>query len=62
MTDDPEYLTPEEIADRLRLSVRTIYTCIRQGELIALKVRGKYRVLRADYDTWVKELTHNEGD
>ena len=47
-------LTPAEVADELRLDVRTVYALLRTGELphIDLGWRTK-RIRRADLDTYI---------
>lgn len=37
-------LTPEEAAERLRVSVRSVYTYLRSGELPGRKVGGLWRI------------------
>ena len=43
-----EYLTVEEIAERLKVSTDTVLRLIRRKELIAHKISGTYRVTFED--------------
>jgi excisionase family DNA binding protein len=53
MTD--EVLTIKEIATLLKLADKTVYSMAQQGELPAFKVRGQWRIRRADFDAWMLE-------
>lgn len=47
--DDLEnYLTPQEVADKLKVNLRTIYRWIREGKLKAVKIVGGWRISEAD--------------
>ena len=60
-------LTPPEIAEQCRVSVRTVLRAIRAGRLRAsrLGTRGSYRVRAADVEAWlagtVVEPPHREA-
>lgn len=49
------FLTPLEIAERMRVSKMTIYRLIHLGELPATKVGSSYRVAQADFETWLAQ-------
>jgi excisionase family DNA binding protein len=49
-------LTVKEIAERLRLSRRTVYRMIADGELPSFKVRGQRRVTQGDFDVYLMNL------
>lgn len=51
MTD--EVLTIKEIAVLLKLADKTVYSMAQLGELPAFKVRGQWRVRRADFEAWM---------
>jgi acetyl-CoA synthetase len=38
------YLTPQEVADKLKIDVRTIYRWIREKKLKAVKLVGGWRI------------------
>jgi excisionase family DNA binding protein len=41
------YLTVQQAADELGLSTKTIYRMVKDGELAAIKVRGRVRIERS---------------
>jgi excisionase family DNA binding protein len=47
-------LTPQDVAERCRLSVKVVYRAISSGELRATKLRGRVRVEPADLDEWIR--------
>jgi excisionase family DNA binding protein len=53
MTD--EVLTIKEVAVLLKLADKTVYSMAQQGELPAFKVRGQWRIRRADFEAWMQE-------
>ena len=51
MDSPEEFLTPQEIATRLKLTKATIWRWIRERKLPAIKVGSKvYRVKKEDYE------------
>lgn len=55
MDKGQEYLTVQEVADFLRLSVLTIYKYIKEGELQAVEFGGHYRVSRKALEKFIEE-------
>lgn len=49
-----EVLTIQEIASLLKLADKTVYSMAQGGELPAFKVRGQWRVRRADFEAWME--------
>jgi len=47
-------LTVRDVATRSKLSEKTVRRAIRRGELIAFKVRGRWRVRESDYEAWIE--------
>ena len=41
-----KYITPEEVADELGLSLTTVYNLLRKGQLPGVKVGRKWIILR----------------
>jgi excisionase family DNA binding protein len=56
-TDPDEYLTVAEVAGILKLNQQTVRNWIDRGELPALRVGRRVRILRSDFDT----LLENAG-
>ncbi len=52
---EPDFLTIEEIAERLRVKVYTVRIWIRKGELPAYKVGRDYRIRKEDFEEWLKK-------
>jgi len=54
-----KYLKPDEIAWELRVSTRTVYRLISEGELIAFAIRkgGAVRIPRNSLDRFVENQT-----
>lgn len=48
-------LTPEELAEKLNISKRTIYTWVSEGRLPAYKMGKKLRFKESEIDDWVLE-------
>lgn len=60
--NDNEYLTAQEIADKLRVDRRTVNNWIIQGKLPAIKLGDKnshYRVKILDFEEFMKGLSRN---
>jgi excisionase family DNA binding protein len=45
---DEQLYTPQEVADYLKVDVRTVYRWLREGELNALRFRREYRISETD--------------
>lgn len=56
---DVRLLRPEEVAEALRVSVRTVYNIVRRGDLTACRIGlgdGRIRVHPDDLAAYVKRL------
>ncbi|HEU5230950.1 MAG TPA: helix-turn-helix domain-containing protein [Ktedonobacteraceae bacterium] len=63
MSDKPEFLTVEEIANRLRVHEDTILRWIRAKRLKAYKIGRDYRIEKIDYEEFLRErYTGNPDD
>jgi len=49
----PQFLTPAEVADQLRVSSMTVYRLIKSGELRAARIGKSYRITEADVDAYL---------
>jgi acetyl-CoA synthetase len=45
---DEQLYTPQEIADYLKVDVRTVYKWLREGEMNAIRFRREYRIAESD--------------
>ena len=48
-------LTLNDVADRLRVTRRTLYRWIKEGKFHAIKVGGCWRVLEEDYQQYLND-------
>jgi excisionase family DNA binding protein len=48
-----EVLTIKEAAALLKLAEKTVYTMAQAGEIPAFKIRGKWRIKRSEFDSWL---------
>lgn len=53
VTDLPSYLTRQQVADRLNVSIWTVRRLIADGALRAFKIRGQYRIDPRDLDKYL---------
>jgi len=63
MSNEPEFLTVEEVANRLRVHEDTVLRWIRAGRLKAYKIGRDYRIERTDYEEFLRQrYTGNPDD
>ena len=46
-------LTTKEVAALLKLAEKTVYAMANAGEIPAFKIRGQWRIKRAELDQWI---------
>jgi excisionase family DNA binding protein len=49
-----QFLTPQEIAEELKLNLVTIYGYIRAKKMVALKIGRSYRIESNDFDAFIE--------
>ena len=54
MPDFQAFLTTEEVLAYLKITPRTIYRLIRNGELPAVRIGRQWRFRRNDLDAWLE--------
>jgi excisionase family DNA binding protein len=54
-TEQPPFLTPQEVSDLLRVSVYTVRRWIKEGDLPAYKVGRGWRIKEGELETWLTE-------
>lgn len=52
-----EYLTPEEVAEILKVSNKAILDWLRSGDIPGTKVGRLWRIPKADLETWLESNT-----
>lgn len=55
-----EVLIIKEVAALLKLAEKTVYAMANAGELPAFKIRGQWRIKRAELDRWIDEQPRGE--
>lgn len=50
-----QYYTPQEVADALKVNIRTIYKWIREGKFSAIKIGGVLRIPKEQLDDFLRE-------
>ncbi len=55
-----EYVTPEEVAERLKVSRPTVYQWVRQGKLESARFGRTVRITRDSYERFIEE-GHEKG-
>jgi len=54
-----EVMTPKELAEYLRVHVRTIYRLAKSGQIPSLKVGGSWRFKKENVDSWLSETKYS---
>jgi excisionase family DNA binding protein len=57
----PQFLTPGEVAEQLRVSSMTVYRLLKSGELRSAKIGKSYRILQTDVDAYLEERFSDVG-
>lgn len=52
---DEKLLTPEQVADRLQVTVQTIYTWLRSGFLPSIKIGRLWRIRPSDLEEFIRQ-------
>lgn len=54
MAAEPEFYTVKEVAERLRVSLKTIYRMVERDEIRAIRLGDVYRIPRESLDTLLR--------
>lgn len=55
------YYTPQEVADKLKINVRTLYRWIREGKLKAVKVGELWRISETELNRLLNKEDSTNG-
>jgi excisionase family DNA binding protein len=55
--ETPPAYTPEEVAERLNVSVATVHEFLRDGRLKGFKLTRQWRIERADVEEFIRRQT-----
>lgn len=58
---DEEFFTPEEVADRFKVTRRTIYRWIKEGRLQSVKVGDLVRITKSALEEFLKAGQEGAG-
>jgi len=56
-----KFLTPQEVADHLRVSKMTVYRLLKSGELASVRIGRSLRVRESDMHAFLKARFHQAG-
>jgi excisionase family DNA binding protein len=57
----PRLLTPNEVAEQLRVSTMTVYRLIKAGDLVAARIGRSYRLRPEDVDGFLSRRFTQAG-
>jgi len=52
-----EFYTAQELADKLRVNIMTIYRYIKAGKLKVYKIGKEFRIDKNDFDEFLKKVS-----
>jgi excisionase family DNA binding protein len=56
------YYTPKEVAQRLKVSRKSIYRWLESGDLRAVKFGRDYRIMESDLEDFIRERRTRRGE
>lgn len=62
MTDNKQLLTPEQVAERLQVTIRTVYQWLADGDLPAFKLGRAWRISEEDLQEFLKQRKRKGRD
>lgn len=54
-----DIMTMDEVADYLKLKLKTAYAIAARGDIPGFKVGGQWRFRKSEIDRWIKEQERN---
>jgi excisionase family DNA binding protein len=57
----PRLLTPNEVAEQLRVSTMTVYRLIKAGDLRAARIGKSFRIREDDVDSYLQSRFSDAG-
>ena len=57
-----QVLTIKDIAAILKLTEKTVYSMAQDGEIPAFKIRGQWRLRKADFDKWMADQASGDAE
>lgn len=59
MNENKEFYRAEELAEKLRVNIMTIYRYIKAGKLRAYKIGKEFRIGKAEFERFLKKTSTN---
>lgn len=59
---DEKFLTPEQVADKLQVTVQTIYTWMRSGYLPSIKMGRLWRIKPDEFENFIKQQSRGNSE
>ena len=59
---DEQLYTPQEVAEYLKVDVRTVYRWLREGEMNAIRFQREYRIAESDLRDFLERRRTRPGD
>ncbi len=59
---DEQLYTPQEVADYLKVDVRTVYRWLREGKMNAIRFQREYRIAESDLRDFLERRRTRPGD
>ena len=59
---DEQLYTPQEVADYLKVDVRTVYRWLREGEMNAIRFQREYRIAESDLRDFLERRRTRPGE
>lgn len=56
------FYTPVQVARLMGVRTETVYLLIRCGEMPAMRIGSRYKVLKEDFDKWIRFRVDKETD
>ena len=58
---EKDFYTAQELADKLRVNIMTIYRYIKAGKLKAYKIGKEFRIDKTEFEAFLKRVSTKNG-
>ena len=60
--EQAEFFTAQELADKLKVNIMTIYRYIKAGKLKAYKIGKEFRIDKEEFNKFLNKVITNKND
>ena len=60
MKNEKEFYTAQELADKLRVNIMTIYRYIKAGKIKAFKIGKEFRIEKNEFNRFLQNCSNNK--